>query len=97
MWYDVRMIENALASLAQFRLDSFIRKVYGSDAKVSPEIRSSLDAYLKRGSFSMQFFHFMMTCDEQEEKLLQPKSKLPKRTVDSAALNLIDLAREYPF
>ena len=90
------MTETALISLAQERLDSFVRKLYGKDAQISPQTRLALNDFLRRGSFFKQFTHFMLTCDKQEEKLLQPKSPPPKTPEDAFAVNLMDLAREFP-
>lgn len=88
------MTETLLISIAEQRLSSFIRKVYGKDAHVSPETLFALRDYLKKGSFDQQFYRFLMACDAQEEQLLMPKSKPPKRAEDVTAINLIDLARD---
>lgn len=90
------MTQTALISLAQQRLNSFIHKLYGKDSQVSPQTLLALNDFLRRGDFDKQFINFMLTCDDQEEELLQPKPRPPKTPEDDFAAKLIDLAREYP-
>lgn len=84
-------------TVAYHRLESYLRKLYGKNARVGDEARQALQDYLdKGGNPEKQLFRFLVTCDEQEEKLLQPKPTPPGTPEDTSAVNLINLTKEFP-
>ena len=84
-------------TIAHHRLESYLRKLYGKDAFVSDKARKVLQNYLEKGGNpEKQLFRFLIVCDEQEEKLLQPKPTPPGTPEDTTAINLINLTKEFP-
>ena len=98
VWYNFFMNKAQMIEFADRRLDSYIRKVFGQNIHVLPEVYTALHDYMKSGkSFERQLVNFLNVCDQHEEELLKPKADTSLEWEDEHAIKLIDFARKTSF
>ena len=91
------MTKEMMIELADLRLESYSRKVFGEKTVLFPEAFTALHNYLKSGrSMGLQLFKFLSVCDIQEEELLKPTADTSLESEDDHVLKLIERAFQIP-